>query len=131
MAVEITLTLPEVLVEQAKRFGKATKRDAEAVLADTLGMMWLTLGELPDTSFLPSVSGLPDDELITLADSKMDAVQNRRLGLLQSKGKEHRLSHAECYELMALLHIYQLGQLRKSEGLAEAVRRGLRSPLAS
>lgn len=131
MAVEITLTLPEVLVEQAKRFGKATKRDAKAVLADTLGMLWPTLGELPDTSLLPHVNTLPDEDVITLADSKMDVVQNKRLSLLQSKGKENGLSQAERYELMALLQIYQLGQLRKSEGLAEAVRRGLRSPFPS
>jgi thymidylate kinase len=35
----------------------------------------------------------------------------------------------ERYELMALMQIYQLGQLRKSEALAAAVRRGLRTPL--
>jgi hypothetical protein len=39
------------------------------------------------------------------------------------------LSVAERYELLALLQIYQLGQLRKSGALAEAVQRGLRTPL--
>jgi len=39
------------------------------------------------------------------------------------------LSVAERYELLALLQIYQLGQLRKSEALAETVQRGLRTPL--
>jgi hypothetical protein len=59
----------------------------------------------------------------------MDATQNQRLGALQTKGKATGSSVAERYELLALLQIYQLGQLRKSEALAEAVRRGLRTPL--
>ncbi len=66
---------------------------------------------------------------MALADSKMDAVQNQRLGQLQARGKNAELTEAEQDELMAFLQIYQLGQLRKSEGLAEAVRRGLRDPL--
>ena len=61
----------------------------------------------------------------------MDAAQNQRLGALQAKGKAEGLSAAERYELLALLQIYQLGQLRKSEALAEAVQRGLREPLAA
>jgi hypothetical protein len=48
---------------------------------------------------------------------------------LQTKGKATGLSVAERYELLALLQIYHLGQLRKSEAVAEAVRRGLRMPL--
>lgn len=38
-AVEVTLHLPEHLVEYAKRFGEATQRDVGQVLADTLEMM--------------------------------------------------------------------------------------------
>ena len=43
--------------------------------------------------------------------------------MLQVKGNEVGLSSDERYELMALLHIYQLGQLRKAEALAELVYR--------
>lgn len=43
MAVEVTLMLPEALVEQAKRFGQATQRDVGQVLADALEMMWSTI----------------------------------------------------------------------------------------
>ena len=52
------------------------------------------------------------------------------LAKLQTKGKTTGLSEAERYELLALLQIYQLGQLRKSEALAEAVKRGLQEPLS-
>jgi hypothetical protein len=53
------------------------------------------------------------------------------LGELQAIGKATGLTEAQRYELFALLQIYQIGQLRKSEGLAEAVKRGLTAPLSS
>ena len=102
-----------------------------AILADTLEMMWPTLGDLPDTSPYPPVSTMSDTEVLALADSKMDVVQNQRLGELQAKGKVVGLTHAERYELLTLMQIYQFGQLRKSEALAEAVQRGLRTPLSA
>lgn len=130
MAVEVTLTLPENLVEYAKRLGDATQRDVAAILADALEMLLPTWENLSENSSIPSVSSLSDAEVLALANSKMDAVQNQRLGELQQRGKTIGLTEAERYELLALLQIYQLGQLRKSEALAEAVQRDLRSPLS-
>ncbi|MEM7029690.1 MAG: hypothetical protein AAF629_09000 [Chloroflexota bacterium] len=127
MAVEVTLRLPEEMVEYAKRFGEATQRDVDQVLADTLDLMWATL-DLDDMK--PPISSLSDDEVLQLAGSKMDSIQNERLGELQRKGKVESLSEVERSELLTLLHIYQAGQLRKSQGLAEAARRNLRSPLS-
>jgi hypothetical protein len=130
MSVEITLNLPEPLIERAKRFGSATKRDVEAILVDSLEMMWPALSGLPDINY-PPVTKLSDEEVLALAHAKMDKVQDDRLGWLQAKGKQEGLTREEQYELLALLQIYQLGQLRKSEALAEAVQRGLREPLLS
>lgn len=76
-----------------------------------------------------SVSTLTNEDVLALADAKMDPVQNDRLAELQTRGKADGLTEAERVELLSLLHLYQVGQLRKSEGLAEAVRRGLRTPL--
>ena len=127
MSVEVTLHLPEHLVEHAKRFGEATQRDVGQVLADTLEMMWATIGTGPELE--PPVSTLTDEDVLALADAKMDPVQNDRLAELQTRGKADGLTEAERVELLSLLHLYQVGQLRKSAGLAEAVRRGLRTPL--
>lgn len=127
MAVEVTLQLSEQLVEHAKRFGEVTHREVGQVLADTLELMWATIGSVPEHA--APVSSLSDEDVLALADTKMDPAQNTRLGELQARGKEHGLTDAERAELLALLQIYQVGQLRKSEGLAEAVRRGLRAPL--
>lgn len=128
MSIEITLRLPEPLVEHAKRFGKATQRGLEAVLVEALEMIWPTLGISSGEDPFPPVSSLSDQEVLALADSEMDEAQNERLGELQTRGKASGLTNPERLELMALMQIYQLGQLRKSEGLAEAVRRGLRKP---
>jgi hypothetical protein len=131
MTTEVTLTLPENLIEHANRLGSATQRDLGTVLTDTLEMMWLTVDELPSIEQQNPIAALTDNEVLSLSDAKMDQTQNQRLGDLQAKGKSTKLTEAERYELLALLHIYQLGQLRKSEALAEAVKRGLLEPLSA
>lgn len=131
MAVEVKLTLPENLVKYAKRLGILTQRDVETVLANTLEILLPTLENVLDDRLEPNISRLSDQEVIALADAKMDANQNERLGRLQAKGKTIGLTEAERYELLALMQIYQIGQLKKSEALAEVVKRGLRKPLSS
>ena len=128
MTVQVTLSLPENLVEQVQRYGRATRQDVETVLVEALETVWPHSS--PSEEFYTPVVKLSDEEIITLADSKMDAAQHKRLLALQGKGKKSGLTLDERYELTALLKIYQLGQLRKSEALAETVRRGLRKPLA-
>jgi hypothetical protein len=121
---EVTLNLPDPLIAHAQKLGLATQRNLDTVLIDTLAMLWLTLDEVPGTSE-PSVSELSDSAVLELSNAKMNEAQNQRLGDLQGKG----LTDAERYELLALLQIYQLGQLRKSEALTEAVHRKLREPM--
>jgi hypothetical protein len=125
---EVTLHLSEPLIAHAAKLGLATQRDVDTVLTDTLEMLWLTIEGMPDLAET-SVAALSNGQILDLADSKMSEAQNQRLGDLQAKGKAERLDDAERYELLALLQIYQLGQLRKSEALAEAFRRGLCEPL--
>ena len=126
---QITINLPESLVESAQRLGKVTARELSEVLVDTLEIILPAFNNLSEISNHGEVSHLLDAEVIELANLKMDVVQNQRLGELQAKGKNTGLTEAEGYELLVLMSIYQMGQLRKSMALAEAVRRGLRKPL--
>lgn len=126
---QITIDLPVSLVESAQCLGKATERELSEVLIDTLEIILPTFNNLSAVGNHLEVSHLLDSEIIELANSKMDAVQNQRLGELQAKGKNTGLTEAEGYELLVLISIYQMGQLRKSIALAEAVKRGLRDPL--
>ena len=121
---QVTLTVPQTIFDQAEKLGTLTKRNTEHVLADVLELMWFTLPEEPLSSF-PLISSLPDQELLDLVQIKMDSKQNDRLGELQAKGKADSLNSMERYELMVLLQIYQIGQLRKAEAAVEAKHRNL------
>lgn len=131
MTVEVTLSLSEALIEDAKKLGSATQRDLEAVLQDTLEILSLTWESVPNSNLYPPVSSLTDEDVIALANLKLSESQNQRLGELQAKGKSTGIGEIERYELLALLQIYQIGQLRKSEALLEAVKRGLYPPLSA
>ena len=126
---QITIDLPVSLVESAQCLGKATARELSEVLSDSLEIILPTFNNLSIIGNQTKVSHLLDSEVIELANLKMDAVQNQRLGELQVKGKNTGLTEAEGYELLVLISIYQMGQLRKSIALAEAVKRGLRDAL--
>ena len=128
---QITINLPNNLVESAQCLGHATARELSQVLIDTLEIVLPTFNNLSTIGNYTEVSHLLDAEVIELANLKMDAVQNQRLGELQAQGKNTGLTEAEGYELSVLISIYQMGQLRKSMALAEAVKRGLREPLLS
>ncbi|MBO3459129.1 hypothetical protein G7B40_011780 [Aetokthonos hydrillicola Thurmond2011] len=130
MNIQITINLPESLVASAQRLGEATARELSDVLVDTLEIVLPTFDNLSEMGINSEIGHISDNEVLELANLKMDAVQNQRLGELQAKGKNTGLTVAERYELLTLMSIYQIGQLRKSESLAEAVRRGVRLPFS-
>lgn len=123
--MDVVLHLPDNVVEHIQSFSQVTKRDIATVLTETLEMMWPAWGMFLSRDNYPPVETLSDTEVLGLANSKMDSHQNERLGELQAQGKAGKLKASEQFELLMLMHFYQIGQLRKSEGLAEAVRRGL------
>ena len=126
LMTQIIINLTSSLVESAQCLGQATARELSEVLIDTLEIILPTFNNLSAIGNHTEVCHLLDSEVIELADLKMDEVQNQRLGELQAKGKHTGLTEAEGYELSVLISIYQMGQLRKSMALAEAVKRGLK-----
>jgi hypothetical protein len=131
MTVQVTLTLPDAFLTQAQQWAGQQQRDVSLVLADALQQLWPLLELVPDPLSERTIQDLLDPEIVAMADLKLEQSQNERLGELQSKGKSLGLTELEQFELLMLIQVYRLGQLRKSEGLAEAVRRGLRAPLAA
>jgi hypothetical protein len=130
MTIPIVINLPESLAASVQRLGEATAREISDVLLDTLEIVLPTLDNLPEMSINSNIPDISDQEVLELANLKMDVVQNQRLGELQAKGKNTGLTAGERYELLILISLYQMGQLRKSEGLAEAVKRGIKTPLS-
>ena len=106
----ITIEVPDELMLQITQLGDRFPE-------------WLMVN-LPDSNLYPSISSLSDSEVQDLARLKLSVNQNDRLGELQEKGKASNLVEMERYELLSLLQIYQLGQLRKSEAIAEMAKRG-------
>ena len=85
---QITIDLPEALVQSAQYLGEATAQDLSDILADTLEVILPVFNDLFQTRNYKAIDYLSDPEVIEVADLKMDLVQNQRLGELQSKGKE-------------------------------------------
>lgn len=129
MSVKVILDLPNSIVEHARLYSQSTDSTVEAVLTDSLEILWPRLENTSLDNLYEDVSVLSDEAVLDLANLKMNSEQNERLGELQAKGKAEGLTQPEQLELLALMQIYRLGLLRKSQGLAEAVRRGLRAPL--
>lgn len=130
MSLNIALN-PELearLLAEAKRQGQSLDIFLQQLLSQALAVSepdaWLGEDSLGADLYSP-VALLDDDGVIALAQLKLDAGQNERLGDLQAKGKAQGLTQAERYELMMLMQSYRLGLLRKSEALAEAKARGL------
>jgi hypothetical protein len=64
----------------------------------------MQLEDVPDTTHYPPISELSDlvgltaEEVLRLADAKMEEAQNQRLGYLQAKGKAQGLNEAESMD---------------------------------
>jgi hypothetical protein len=75
------------------------------------------------------LSDLSDADVLDLTALEHPAGQDRELRALLERQQAGSLSPQERHRLAALMQAYQVGLLRKA--LQEAVRRGLRAPLAS
>jgi hypothetical protein len=68
--------------------------------------------------------------VLAAVDLRMDEAQGRRLGRLLDRQQAGKLRETERNELAALMQVYHECLVRKAQALGEAVRRGLREPLA-
>jgi hypothetical protein len=127
MGTTVTLELPERTYRRAQRLAQLTQRDVTDVLADALDLS-LPPFDAPIRG-RPQVSQLSDEAVLALAESVMESSADKRLSLLQDRQQAEELTETERAELAQLMQVYQEGLILKAEGLAEAVRRGLRPPL--
>ncbi len=123
MPTQVVLTLPDKLYHSAEQLAAGAQQPVQQVLTDVLST---ALGRWIVTE--PSVEALPDEAVLALCDSAMELRQSERLSELLAKQQAGSLTASEPPELWALARIYELGQLRKAQALAEAVKRGLRPP---
>lgn len=129
MPTEIIVNLPDNVYLQATRLAQLMNSDIAHVLAETIESALSPLGS--SSINLTPVEKLSDSELLTAVELRMPATQGERLGKLLDRQQSGKLTEAERSELAALMQIYHECLVRKAQALSEAVRRGLREPLAA
>jgi hypothetical protein len=128
MSPQVIITLPDEIYQRAERLGQLTSRNVADILADTIVLSLPPLN-LPAKMHKP-ITDLSDEDVLTLAELQMHPDQDRRLSVLLEQQQAGGLPDAERAELLVLMQLYQEGLLRKAQALHEAVKRGLREPLA-
>jgi hypothetical protein len=125
MADRITIDLPTGFLQRAELLALRAGRPVGDYLAETLQHALEPFGDVPNENPLD----WSDQEVLEAADLQMPEAEDRRLSELLQRQKARSLQPKEHGELTALMGLYQRGLLRKSQGLREAVRRGLRPPV--
>ncbi len=125
--MQVTVTLPDDVYRRAEHLAHLTGRDIAEVLADTIGLSLEPLGQ--QRAGERAVADFSDSDLMALADSGMDPIQERRFSDLLDRQQAGCLTDEDRQALLTLMQVYQDGLLRKAQALHEAVRRGLRPPL--
>src|SRR4051812_19727770 len=126
MADRISIDLPSGVLQRAELLALRAGRPVGEYLAETLQHALEPFGDLSEVN----PEAWSDQQALEAADSQMPEAEDRRLSELLGRQKAGRLQPGEEGELTALMGLYQRGLLRKSQGLREAVRRGLRPPVA-
>ncbi|MGH7965996.1 MAG: hypothetical protein ACRERD_29965 [Candidatus Binatia bacterium] len=127
MSTQILLTLPDETYQRATQYAAYANREVAEILVAALAS---TLPSLEVIDQLRAIASLSDREVVALAESRMEPQADRRLSELLDRQQAGTLSDLAWAELAALMRTYEIGLLRQSQALAEAVRRGLLSPLA-
>lgn len=125
MTMQLTLTLPDHLIQRAQRWAARTGCDvAEIVTRAAI----LSLPSLEGET-AADLDALTDAQVLALTHLQMDPAKDARLSVLLEQQQAASLTLVERAELDELMFHYEIGLLRKAEALAEAVRRELREPL--
>jgi hypothetical protein len=127
MSEQVVLELSDELLSRARRLAALAGRDVREVLADAVAVV------LPPMDALPGgrpITDLSDQEVLDLADSRLEEAQDLRLTMLLDRQQAGTLTDAERTEVLSLMQTYEATLLRQAEALAEAVRRKLRVPLS-
>jgi hypothetical protein len=125
MSTQVIVTLDDEVFREAKRLAEQSGRDIGELIATTFGIAVTSLRQ-------PSqpIETLTDEEVLSLAESRMDATLNARMSELLDKQQSGKLNESEEHELSLLIYVYQEGSLRKADALLEANRRGLSPQLS-
>jgi predicted transcriptional regulator len=119
--MEISVKLPNNLYQDISHLARAKKKSVATIIKNAVRKAVI---EDSETLERP-LAGCSDEEVLAVANMKMPKEQADRQSELLYKNQADTLTPLERNELESMILIYQFGNLRKSQGIAEAVLRGL------
>lgn len=127
MSKQISLILSDDALQRAEILARGGGRQVSEVLAEAIELSLNPLG----TAIADSrpAREWTDEQVIAAADSTMPPSEHQRLTELLDRQREGLLAFTDRDTLDKLMQAYHAGLLRKSTGLQEAVRRGLRQSI--
>lgn len=127
MSEQIALMLPADVYRQAEIVAHNLGRPVDELIAETIRE---SLPPFENVSPSTPPAQWSDEEVLANTNLTMPDEAGQRLSELLAKQREGELVGNERKELLALMAGHQRLLLRKARALAEAVRRGLRGPVA-
>lgn len=128
MTMEVTVSLPDQVYRRALHLAHLSQRPVSEVLTETIALALPTLPD--DGADSTPLAALDNAALLALTTQELPPADDAHLSALLEQQQAGTLTEEQRSQLAGLMQVYQLGLLRKAQALEEAVRRGLRAPLA-
>jgi len=119
--MEVTVKLPKSLYKDVSQIALAKKKSIAEIITNAVRK---EIAEETETLERP-LADCSDEEVLALANLKMPKEQSDRQSELLYKNQAGKLTPIERNELNALMNVYQMDNLRKAQGIYEAVLRNL------
>ena len=119
--MEISVKLPNSLYKDVSHLAETKKKSVSEIIKNAVRK---AVEEESETLERP-LAGCSDEEVLGIANMKMAEAENKRMSELLYKNQADTLTSLERNEMESMVFVYQVGNLRKSQGIAEAVLRGL------
>ena len=119
--MEISVKLPNSLYQGVSHLAKTKKKSVATIIKNAVRKAVAEENEILERP----LAGCSDEEVLAVANMKMSEAENKRMSELLENQREETITPLERNELDAFMRVYQAGNLRKSQGIYEAVQRGL------
>jgi metal-responsive CopG/Arc/MetJ family transcriptional regulator len=119
--MEISVKLPNSLYQDVSHLAQAKKKSVSEFVKNAVRK---AVAEESEPLVRPLLH-CSDAEVLAVANMKMSDSESSRMSELSEKQREEKITPLERNEFDVLFRVYQVGNLRKSQGIYEAVQRGL------
>ena len=111
MSTLITINLPDDTYKRAETYAADARRDVSESIAAALAT---SLPSVEVIDELRAISKLPDEEIVSLTELRMEQKADRRLSNLLGRQQTGGLTELERAELAALMQDYEIAEPHRS-----------------